>query len=120
MEEEALDCLLKIAKVNKMPKLSKEELLEIIRPCHEQHHQEVDAKSSQEDSGKEDVPNGWQMFKHTIGLAVENFKNLMRTAEIRKRSLAFWTIFCAVAMVYYGIIFSANLTSDIYLYTFLS
>lgn len=50
---------------------------------------------------------------------VHNFKKLMHTAEIRKRTFVFWKIFLTSAMVYYGIAFSGNLTSDPFLLVFL-
>jgi len=99
---------------------SREELLEIIRPCHEPQkiprNQNEDFEAS--DSQKQEVTFA-EKFKERFNGVAENFKNLTKTAEIRKRSFVFWTMFLIVSMVYYGIIFSGNLASDPFLIVFL-
>ncbi|ODM93122.1 Solute carrier family 22 member 3 [Orchesella cincta] len=146
--EKAINCLYKIAKVNKLPKPKHDDLVQIIRTCHDEtelkrryslivtgdqkagtslgiNNSDVDDVGNKEQGSSQPgaSQNNFSAFVQTLRKwlkgFVKNFKNLMKTAEIRKRSFVFWTIFMIVAMVYYGIVFSGNLTSDPYLLIFL-
>lgn len=107
-----------MAKVNKFPKPSKEALLEYIRQAHQQPPPREQEERVLE-NGEVNLKSASSKFKHRLRGVAENFKKLMSTAEIRKRSLVFWTIFLTVSMVYYGLVFSTNLTSDPFLLVFL-
>ncbi|OXA43589.1 hypothetical protein Fcan01_21495 [Folsomia candida] len=117
-EEDSLKYLLRMAKVNKFPKPSKEALLEYIRQAHQQPPPREQEERVLE-NGEVNLKSASSKFKHRLRGVAENFKKLMSTAEIRKRSLVFWTIFLTVSMVYYGLVFSTNLTSDPFLLVFL-
>lgn len=107
-----------MAKVNKLPEPSKATLLEIVRPCHQQ----IVADEVTATSGDEGILRPGTIctkFQAKLKGVAENFKKLMSTAEIRRRSLVFWFIFLTVSMVYYGLVFSTNLTSDPFLLVFL-
>jgi len=152
--EKAIECLYKVAKVNRLPKPKHQDLVEIIKTCHDDtelqrrysirvgtdppkatsssgfkpgHESDDEARVKiTEAKRNEPVSTTSDNFSRLIQTLhkwlkgfVKNFKSLMQTAEIRKRSFVFWTIFMVVAMVYYGIVFSGNLTSDPYLLFFL-
>ncbi|CAL8128169.1 unnamed protein product [Orchesella dallaii] len=155
--EEAIECLYKMAKVNRLPKPKHDDLVQIVKTCTDEtelqrryslivtgdqkagsslridksgayaddvgENKEQVLSSSSSTSNTTSSPNNLsrflQMIRKWLKGFVRNFKNLMKTAEIRKRSFVFWTIFMVVAMVYYGIVFSGNLTSDPYLLVFL-
>lgn len=86
-----------MSKVNKREEPSREKLLEIIRPCHQHYNKaENDDDSKVKGSQRTFSERLFKMFQE----GTENFKKLVSTAEIRKRSLIFWTIFSTVSMVW--------------------
>lgn len=118
-----------MAAVNNLPQPKREDLEEIVKQCQDESEKQqrhakleeqlnLEANSSQS-SGGSGVMMVIGLLRKWLRALIRNFKNLMKTAEIRKRSMVFWTIFLTVAMVYYGIVFSGNLTSDPYLLVFL-
>ena len=49
-----------------------------------------------------------------------NYVNLVRTPELRLRSISIWTLFICVTLAYYGAIFdSTSITADPFLVVFL-
>lgn len=113
-----------MAEVNGLPRPNREDLEEIIRQCQDENQKQQKLQSQQlQDASSESPSSGIRMIigllRKWLRALLKNFKNLMKTAEIRKRSLVFWTIFMTVAMVYYGIVFAGNITSDPYLLVFL-
>lgn len=114
-----------MAEVNRLPRPNREDLEEIIKQCQDetQKQQQFQSQQQLQDAASEPKSSGIPMIigllRKWLRALLKNFKNLMKTAEIRKRSLVFWTIFMTVAMVYYGIVFAGNITSDPYLLVFL-
>lgn len=112
--DRAIECLYKIAAVNRLPTPQREDLEEILKQCAS----EEGSQSSPVAISSSRTGLLGKILRYLKGFA-HNFAKLMKTGEIRKRSLVFWSMFTTVAMCYYGIVFSGNISTDPYFVVFL-
>jgi OCT family organic cation transporter-like MFS transporter 4/5 len=118
-EEEAVEVLTKIAKINGKTKPHRLELMVILEACKDDEGRPKRGNESGEIKAVEVLSACTNALK-TVKSICTNYVNLVRTPELRKRSFILWTIFSSVSLVYYGVTFdSARLSSDPFFVVFL-
>ena len=105
-DDEAIEYLRKVAKWNKRELPPREILVPILMTCREE---EVPSEDKL-------VVKAWKSLRSML----VNYVNLVRTPELRLRSISIWTLFICVTLVYYGAVFdSGSITGDPFLMVFL-
>lgn len=116
--DKACKTLSNVARINRKEIPEKAKILQIFHfPSNPStiSSQNGNTASQQEKSG-----SGSGVLK-IIKVGLENYWNLLKTREIRKRTLVIWSLFVIVDLVYYGVVFdSATLTKDPFMLVFLA
>ncbi len=110
-EDEGYKTLVRVAKMNSKPVPDKEKLLQLFR------HERIKNGKSEEAEKSNFGSKCWSI----VLVGFDNYWKLLKTRELRKRTLLIWSLFIIVDLVYYGVVFdSATLTNDPFLLVFLA
>ena len=105
-DDEAIECLKTVAKWNRRELPPREILNRILMACRE----------TEGISKKENKPSFWNNFRSVISNCVD----LVRTPELRLRSICIWILYICVSFTYYGsVLDSTNFSTDPFLMVFL-
>ncbi|XP_021957270.1 organic cation transporter protein [Folsomia candida] len=106
-----------VAKINRKLIPEKEKLIQIF---HQHHNGENNPSVSTNNESKLNARHANKLCSILL-VSVDNYWKLLKTREIRKRTLLIWSLFIIVDLVYYGVVFdSATLTNDPFLLVFLA
>lgn len=109
--------------MNKFPTPNKEQLTAILETCREKTDDDKPTTKTNQNP-EEAVENSFAAKAKRafieFKLLCKNYVNLVKTPELRRRSLLMWSLFISVTLVYYGISFaSPSLSDDPFLVVFL-